>query len=61
MTSRAIHAFAQSGGHGKGPRVVIEKMEFNVHGGMDQETWKKRSDELMAQMMDKIADLIDQS
>ncbi len=61
MTSRAIHAFAQSNGHGQGPKVVIEKMEFNVSGGMDDETWKRRKEETIAEMMVKIAELIDQS
>ncbi len=61
MTSRAIHAFSQSNGHGRGPRMVIEKIELNIGADMDEATWRKRSDELMAQIMDKLADLVDQS
>lgn len=60
MTSRGLHVFAQSNGPGRGLTVVTEKIELNVSGGTDEGTWKKRSDELMAQMMDKIADLVDQ-
>ncbi len=41
--------------------MVIEKLELNVGSDMDEATWRKRSDELIAQMMDKIADLVDQS
>ncbi len=61
MTSRAIHAFSQSNGQGRGPKVVIEKLELIVGSDMDEATWRKRSDELIAQMTDKIADLVDQS